>query len=318
MRDKMMRDRTQTIKRRLAIMGLICTMALSSGQAVHATKKAELELVGYQGITTFVKGQEVELFGQVITTSKITKVVAYILGENGETVVKKVLNMEEEIFYLSDLRPLMEFESLEAGNYVLKVCGRDAQGIAKTLVKQAFTVEEPSITVEQWLEDCKEALQYYPEHKFAYGVAAPSYIATETTNQRTNCAAYVSWCLYRNGFVENVSDTNQIAQGAASYVYGLGWEMNTDVNDIQAGDVVYYRQGTVTKAFQKSAIKWFEKNGPGSAGSGMHVDICYDPENKKFLSAGSSTYIKTGKIATYGDSYLKAHFVCSFRFPQNS
>ena len=313
-----MRDKKQIIKRRLALMGLIFTMALPSGQYVHAAKKAALELVGYQDITTVVKGEEVGFLGQVTTTSMITKIAAYILDENGETVVKKILNMEAEIFEISELNQLMEFESLEAGNYILKVCARDSQGIAKTLVKQEFIVEEPSITVEQWLEDCKDALQYYGEHKFAYGVAAPSYIATESSNKRTNCAAYLSWCLYRNGFVENVGDTNQIAQGAAAYVYGLGWEMNTDVNNIQAGDVVYYRQGTVTKAFQKSAIKWFEKNDPGSAGSGMHVDICYDPDNKKFLSAGSSTYIRTGKMATYGDSYLKAHFVCSFRFPKNS
>ncbi|MBR3772577.1 MAG: hypothetical protein IKL07_09940 [Clostridium sp.] len=50
----------------------------------------------------------------------------------------------------------------------------------------------------------------------------------------------------------------------------------------------------------------------------FYVDICYDPANRKFISAGSSTYIRTGKIATYGVSYLKSHFVCSFRFPQNN
>lgn len=312
-----MRDKKRNLVKRLAIMSLVLGIAFPAGHNVQALQKADLELEGYQEITALVKGQELQIEGQILSQEEITKIAVYILDENGKTVSKKIILPDMNYYELAQLNEVMEFELLEEGSYTLKLCARDSFGIAKTLLKQPFTVEKaPGVTVDQWLDDCKDALQYYVDEKFTYGVASPSYIATETTNKKTNCAAYVSWCLYRNGFVDDVQATNQIAQGAAAYVYGLGWEMNTDVNDIQPGDVVYYRQGNVTKAYQASAIQWFKKNGPSAAGSGMHVDICYDPANRKFLSAGSSTYIRTGKIATYGESYLKAHFVCSFRFPK--
>lgn len=279
--------------------------------------QSDLSAFGYSPLSRVKEKQKFAVKGMVTSSYKIKQVTASIATSSGTVKYTKTVKPNATSYDLSGVDAAMRFDLLAAGSYVFKVDAKDSSGTLNTVINQTFTVVVDAVTpnVLKWVADCKTAHQYYAKKKFSYGVASPSYIGTKTKNKKTNCAAYVSWCLYRNGFVKKVSDTNQCAQGVAAYVRTLGWKMNTDVNNIKTGDIVYYNQKKVTKANKKAAIQWVKTHKANQGGSGMHVDICYDGGNKKFLTAGSNSYITTGKIAFYG-SYLKEHFVCSFRYPK--
>lgn len=288
---------------------------------VNADSSTSLQLIGVNELVRINKGEDYKVEGLVSSVNTITNVTASIIeGTTGNIKYKKSAVPNTNYYDIAKLDSALHFNQLPVGSYVFQVSAVDSGGGSVTLLNQLFlVVKEPGQVkkgVDQWLENCKRALDYYADKKFSYGTAMPTYVGNVTTNRRTNCAAYVSWCLQRNGFVENLADTNQFAQGTAAFVNQLGWEMNTDMNNIKAGDIVYYNQRNVTEKSRKQSIAWLKNHGPSQATSGKHVDICYNPENKQFLSAGSETYIKTGKIATYNSTYLQKHFICSFRYPE--
>jgi len=288
---------------------------------VSGENSNSIQVVGVNKLERINKGEDYKVEGLLSSENAITNVTASILdGMTGMVQYKKSVSPNANLYDISKLDSALYFNKLPIGSYVFQVSAMDSGGVNEIIVNQDFQVvkesEPAKKSVVQWLDNCKKALNYYVTKKFSYGVAMPSYIGTATTNQKTNCAAYVSWCLWRNGFVKNVTDTNQFAQGAAAYVNQLGWKMNTDMNNIKAGDIVYYSQRNITDANRKQFIEWLKSHGPNQATSGKHVDICYNPENMQFLSAGSESYIKTGKIATYSSTYLQKHFICSFRYPQ--
>lgn len=286
-------------------------------QSFSVTSTSSITISGATKPSTLTVGDIFYVRGTITSTNKLTSVTGGVYTTSGTVKFAKTVNPNAATYNLAGIDNYMTFDTLGAGTYIYKITAKDSAGYSKTLVNVTFTVQEQTVTkgVADWLSSCKSLLNYYANNGFSYGTASPSYIGTKTTNARANCASFVSWCLYENGFVKNISDTNQFAQGVAAYVYDLGWEMNTDINNIKAGDIVYYNQSTVTETSRQSSINWLKTHNANNAGSGMHVDVCYNPSTRQFISAGSNSYITTGKIATYGTTYLSQHFVCSFRYP---
>lgn len=286
-------------------------------QSFTVVSNSSITVSGATIPTSIYVGNVFYVKGTISSKYSLTAVTGGVYTTSGTAKFSKTVYPSTTTYNLTGIDAYMTFNTLSAGTYVYKITASDSNGYTKVLVNATFTVKANTVTtgVSNWLSSCKSLLTYYANNGFSYGVASPSYIGTKTTNAKTNCAAYVSWCLYENGFVTNVSATNQFAQGAAAYVYDLGWEMNTDINDIQTGDIVYYNQSNVTETTRLEAIEWLKTHNANNATSGMHVDICYDAANSKYLSAGDDAYITTGNVSTHSSSYMTNHFVCSFRYP---
>lgn len=318
-----MSKRTRTPIKGLLIFCLILSFVLPTSLKVEAASPI-ISLSNCKRPEALTVGEFFTVRGTVKSNYKLTKVVAYITTKSGKVVYAKSARPYSRTFNLYAFDSSLLFSKLKAGDYCYKIYARDTRDIATTLLKKSFVVEEEKEVQEsevtptlgnEWLENCRKLHEYYGEHGFTYG-AVDHIIPYQTESKTVCCAAYVSWCLYENGFLDEKDGTGS-AQKLASTIYKkLGWEMNTDVDDIRAGDIIYYSQGVISEESRNAHIQWLESAKAGDGGSGMHVDISYNPETWQVLNAGSNAAIKKMGPSMNGESYTKSRFVCSFRFPE--
>ena len=112
---------------------------------------------------------------------------------------------------------------------------------------------------------------------FTYGATSGGIPVDVNTDSKIDCSGYISWVLYEAGYTEMEGGQHTTANSSlGAFGQEKGWQIIENANDIQAGDICFYR-GSIYG------------NDPG------HVNICVGEENgqKVFYDCGSTTVIQT-------------------------
>ncbi len=119
--------------------------------------------------------------------------------------------------------------------------------------------------------------------KFTYGATSGGIPVDVNTDSRIDCSGYVSWVLYEAGYTEMAGGQHTTANSSlGAFGQEKGWEIIQNADDVQAGDICFYRGS-------------LNGSDPG------HVNICAGEQNgqKVFYDCGSTTVIQTIDPITY-------------------
>ena len=119
--------------------------------------------------------------------------------------------------------------------------------------------------------------------KFTYGATSGGIPVDVNTDSRIDCSGYISWVLYEAGYAEMEGGQHTTSNSSlGAFGQEKGWQIIENANDVQAGDICFYR-GSIYGS------------DPG------HVNICVGEQNgqKVFYDCGSTTAIQTIDPITY-------------------
>lgn len=159
--------------------------------------------------------------------------------------------------------------------------------------------------VTNFLNAAKEVTDYVKENNFLYGHA--NYMPPRedgTTNndgsKHISCDRLVSWALYKCGYTDQPEHglcTTSVSSPLMDYCKEKGWQRIDDVNDVQAGDIVFSGSTNASKT------------------TASHTFICAG-ENLRY-DCGSVERIRlTDKYSSYSSQPFNepiTNFVCAYR-----
>ena len=174
-------------------------------------------------------------------------------------------------------------------------------------IQQSQTNHTPSGDVNDFLKVAAECQKFIADKGYGYSASVGSFDRPVDANIRkaTNCSDFVTWVI--NKYYGKKYVNYGTAAGLTRELMLKGWEVNTDWNKLQNGDVVFTKQDTSQPNVTPEWVKEV------SRGSGWHVEICCDASKGLFYGAGSPKSIKRGTAANKED-YLKKRFILSLRF----
>lgn len=163
----------------------------------------------------------------------------------------------------------------------------------------------PAEGLDGLIQTAKDCLKFLYDNDYNYSTTAADIPVDKKVYKATNCGYYVVWVL-NTYYGKDVYSYTSAAQ-VATQVYKQGWEVNTDYDGIQDGDVIFMTQGQTPNSSMVDSMK------AGKLGSGYHVEICVDAKNKLYCNAGWRGAWINHKGEPYKSDVSK-RFICSFHF----
>lgn len=107
----------------------------------------------------------------------------------------------------------------------------------KTLI-QNIQNSIAGISVKDFLDEAQKVADYVRENNFSYGNALKN-PAIDSSEKLVSCDRFVGWVLYNVGFTDQPERQGLTVHPLRDYCIDKGWQEITDVNDLQAGDIVF-------------------------------------------------------------------------------
>lgn len=95
-----------------------------------------------------------------------------------------------------------------------------------------------AVSVQEFLDEAQKVADYVRENEFNYG-DAPINPAINNDAKLVSCDRFVGWVLYNIGFTDQPETQGLTVHVLRDYCQDKGWEEITDVNQLQAGDIVF-------------------------------------------------------------------------------
>ena len=130
------------------------------------------------------------------------------------------------------------FSSLETA---IKRCDRMKQFGYRVANEKGEVVYTPYTLLQcNLLREGKYITEYAREMRFKYG-DSPTNPGINHRPLRTSCDRLVDWILYRAGYTDQPAVQGCVVSNLVDWCKKMGFEKITDVNELQAGDIVFVR-----------------------------------------------------------------------------
>ena len=107
-----------------------------------------------------------------------------------------------------------------------------------TEVQKPKDSETDEASVQEFLDEAQKIADYVRENSFNYGNAMTN-PAIDDSERLVSCDRFVGWVLYNVGFTDQPETQGLTVHVLRDYCKEKGWEEITDVNQLQAGDIVF-------------------------------------------------------------------------------
>ena len=195
--------------------------------------------------SNFIMAGDEFLLEEIAFCADRAEAEAYIAAEEGEPAPVPAVEAGYYVCLYEDRLHLPEdnvqgdaFSSLETA---IKRCDRMKQFGYRVANEKGEVVYAPySLLQCNLLREGKYITEYAREMRFKYG-DSPTNPGINHRPLRTSCDRLVDWILYRAGFTDQPLVQGKVVSNLPKWCEEMGFEKITNVNDLQAGDIIFVR-----------------------------------------------------------------------------
>ena len=195
--------------------------------------------------SNFIMAGDEFLLEEIAFCADRAEAEAYIAAEEGEPAPVPAVEAGYYVCLYEDRLHLPEdnvqgdaFSSLESA---IKRCDRMKQFGYRVANEKGEVVYAPySLLQCNLLREGKYITEYAREMRFKYG-DSPTNPAINHRPLRTSCDRLVDWILYRAGYTDQPLVQGCVVSNLVDWCEEMGFEKITNVNDLQAGDIIFVR-----------------------------------------------------------------------------
>ena len=250
--------------------------------------------------TNYVEAGDTFLIQQIAFCADRAEAEAYIAEDRGEPDPIPAVEKGYYVCLYEDRLHIPEgnvqgdpFSSLETA---IKRCDRMKQFGYRVANEKGEVVYTPYTLLQcNLLREAKFITEYAKENRFKYGDSCTN-PGINHRPLRTSCDRLVDWILYRAGYTDQPAVQGCVVSNLVDWCKKMGFEKITDVNELQAGDIVFVR--------------------PHADGGPQHVYmLASDVKNgsAQRYDHGSDTRIMSTQPTTEPISYGDAPFMYAYR-----
>ena len=250
--------------------------------------------------SNFVQKGDEFIIEQIAFCADRAEAEAYIAKDRGEPApIPEVAQgyyvcLYEDRLHLPEDNVKSVFASMEEAR---EYCDNYAKYGYRVANEQGEILYTPySLLQSNLLREGYYVVTYAREHNFEYGDSCTN-PAINHRPLRTSCDRLVDWLLYRAGFTDQPLVQGKVVSNLPAWCEEMGFEKITDIEDLQAGDIIFVR--------------------PAADGGPQHTFIlASDAKDGQALryDHGSNTRIMNKKQPTKEPiSYADATFVYGYR-----